>query len=226
MAKKLKTHTEETGSNHTEETGSSDSETNTEAVPKTTETNTKTVRENRILPLIVSFEDGTEKNFGVRSNLLDDVVIDVEAKTVTVKVYFSDGTYLPFTTQINEIKEFHLKVFAEGLLAKAKASCSSATGDLDKAKAIVRKKLEQEYPQEIFVERLTGGESVTPFTQLELVWAFSQKIDPNSPEGYNLVKEKFSPMSRKDRIEYKQTREWRLAFLDMEREKLLADKTV
>ena len=170
--------------------------------------------------LIVTFDGGVEKNFGKRAQTLTETEVDVENKSIKVNVYYMDGTTLNYESNLNEVGEFELKVFAEGLVSKAKASTSSCGGDLDKIKEVYRKKFLQEYPAKIFVERATG-ENNTAFTQLELVWAYSQKIDVYTPEGIKAVQEFFAPMSTEDRKQLKSTKEWKLAYHNLEMEKLL-----
>lgn len=183
-------------------------------------TNEEVSSTKRTEDLIVTFEGDIEKNFGKRAQTLTETEVDVENKAIKVNVYYMDGSTLNYERSLDDIGEFELKVFAEGLVSKAKASTSSCGGDLDKIKEVYKKKFLQEYPCKIFVERATGDNN-TAFTQLELVWAYSQKIDVYTPEGIKAVQEFFAPMDTEGRKQLKSTKEWKLAYHNLEMEKLL-----
>ena len=128
------------------EGSSTENENETVETPETPETTKNT----RTAPLIITFSDKVEKNFGVRATILDEYEVNPETKEISAKVYLCDGTLLEYKDQILELTEFHLKGCIHGLVSKAKASCASAGGDMEKVKAILRKKFYTEYPAHLF----------------------------------------------------------------------------
>ena len=174
----------------------------------------------RSCPLVIAFPNGVEKNFGIRGQVLSEETVDLETLSINIDVYFSNGQQLNYKADLQEVTEFKLKVLAEGFISKAKATTAGC--NVEEAFVAVQKKFVEEYPNEVFVQR-TSGESSTQLTQLELAWAYMEKIDPQTPEGYTRVQEFFRDMSRQERKDLKASRPIRLAYLQMETEKLLAE---
>lgn len=150
---------------------------------------------------IVQLIDGTSRNFGERTRLLSDKIINQNG--FNIKFNLVTGHQFNYSFEITEDnKELLLEMAAFGVDAKVKASTAGVP--LDKLQDLILSKL-KDIENGNFVTR-ASGELTGGLTQLQQAYARVNGLDITKPEDVNKLQAIFAAYSKEEKTDLQKQR--------------------